>query len=335
MTTRAMVLPVIVGLLVLASSGRAAEPPASAPTLEEVMKNPARKVGFLRKTLTLTDGTERVYQAWVPLAYTADKKWPVILFLHGAGECGTEGEKMLNQGLPKEIKQRGGKFDFIVVIPQCKFFSLDSSPPPPPDGLKPKFKGGWRDTDEAAALGAFRLTLKEYSCDPDRAYLTGLSMGGFGTFAIAMKYPKLFAALVPICGGGDPARAPKIAHLPTWIWHGDADGVVPVENSRQMLEAHKSASAPQVKYTELKDVGHSAWDNAYASDALWQWLGARSRTAAAKNETATTAAKPDAANDSQDRQPKKMSGDMKPMDGQMRPMDGPVRPMEGRMKPLK
>ncbi len=270
-----------------AKAGGAPELP-SAPAIDAAMKDPNHKVGFIRKTLRLKDGTERIYQVWVPLDYTADKKWPVILFLHGAGECGTDGEKVLIQGLPKEIRKRDGKFEFIVVIPQCASMRPKESAP---EAAKeaPKAKGdrfggrwGWIDAQEELVMAALAATLKEYSCDTDREYLTGLSMGGFGTYLLAMKYPKEFVALVPICGGGDTGRAKEFADIPIWIWHGDADKTVPVDLSRKMVEALKAAGAKELKYTEVPDVGHNSWDNTYASDELWTWLLNHRRSAAVK-----------------------------------------------------
>lgn len=246
--------------------------PAATPSLADVMKDPSRKVGFIRKTIKLEDGTERIYQVWVPLNYTADKKWPVILFLHGAGESGTDGEKVLIQGLPKEITKRGGKFEFISVMPQCASFGIDRSEPPAPPGERPKRRGGWRDQQAAMAMGALDATLKEYACDPDRVYLTGLSMGGFGSFDLAMSAKGRFAAVVPICGGGAVGRAAEIKDIPMWIWHGDADKTVPIDNSRKMAEALVAAKAVELRYTEVPGVGHNSWDNTYADDAVYAWL---------------------------------------------------------------
>jgi predicted peptidase len=279
-----IVLTVFALPFALAGASEAAETPAAppqaaaktdeakaAPSLEEVMKDPNRKVGFVRKTARHADGTDRPYYVWVPLTYTAGTKWPVILFLHGAGECGTDGDKVLIQGLPKEIGKRGGKFDFIVVLPQC----VSLHPAPKEAGAaadKPRHKGGWRDAEEQLAIDALKATLKEYSCDTERVYLTGLSMGGYGTFAFALTYPSMFAATVPICGGGNVGRAGDIAHIPTWVWHGDADKTVPVENSRKMVAALVKDKAVEVRYTEVPGVGHNSWDNAYADDEVYKWL---------------------------------------------------------------
>lgn len=273
----------------LSAAPAATAPAAGSPTLEEVMKDPGRKVGFIRKTLKLDDGTERIYQVWVPLDYAAGKKWPVILFLHGKGESGTDGEKILIQGLPKEIKKRQGKFEFIVVIPQSASGAAMTVPSkgapktaekgPAGPAAPPRPRGGWVGADEEFAIKALQATQREYATDSDRVYLTGLSMGGFGTWRMAVNHPTLFAALVPICGGGDPSKAATFAHIPTWVWHGDADKTVPPDLSRKMVEALKAAGAKELKYTELPGVGHNSWDQAYASDELWTWLLAHRRAA--------------------------------------------------------
>ena len=283
--TRLPWLILSIGSLVLAlvctaaPPAQAADPPAAkaadtkapaASALDEIMKDPNHKVGFVRKTARHADGGDRPYYVWVPLDYTADKKWPTILFLHGAGESGTDGDKVLIQGLPKEIKKRDGKFEFIVVMPQC--ISMREAPKDEKAPDKPRPRGGWRDAEEQLAMDAFKATLKDYSCDPDRLYLTGLSMGGFGTFAFMVKYPNMFAATAPICGGGEPARAGDIAHIPTWVWHGDSDKTVPPDRSRSMVAALLKNKAVEVRYTEVVGVGHNSWDNTYADDAVYKWL---------------------------------------------------------------
>jgi len=121
------------------------------------------------------------------------------------------------------------------------------------------------------ALAILDEVQKEYKVDPKRVYLTGLSMGGFGTWSLAAAHPTKWAAIVPICGGGDPASAAKIKDIPCWCFHGDADPVVPVSFARLMVEAlRKSGASP--RYEEYHGVGHNSWDKAYASDELYQWL---------------------------------------------------------------
>jgi predicted peptidase len=118
-------------------------------------------------------------------------------------------------------------------------------------------------------------TLKnEFSIDTKRLYITGQSMGGFGTYAFITRHPGMFTAAVAVCGRGDPAEAKYIAKMPIWIFHGDKDTLVPVDYSRDMVEALKKAGG-NPKYTEYKGVGHNSWDRAYATDELWEWLFAQ------------------------------------------------------------
>lgn len=112
---------------------------------------------------------------------------------------------------------------------------------------------------------------KEFSIDPARIYVTGQSMGGFGTWDIIMRYPKKFAAAIPICGGGDPSQAKNIAHLPIWTYHGDKDNAVPIAGTREMVEALKKADG-NIKYSEYKDGGHNIWVRAWKEEDLTQWL---------------------------------------------------------------
>ena len=112
--------------------------------------------------------------------------------------------------------------------------------------------------------------MKEYKVDHKRQYLTGLSMGGMGTWSIAIAHPDRFAAIVPICGRGDTSAADKIKNLPCWCFHGDADTAVKVEGSREMIDAMKAGGEP--KYTEYAGVGHNSWDKAYGTDELYTWL---------------------------------------------------------------
>jgi predicted peptidase len=237
-----------------ALKGAAATPTTPPPTYDEAMADPNRKVGFIKKTLKDSAGKEHIYQVWVPLDYTPKQKWPLILFLHGSGESGTDGEKMMGQGLPGNIKRRKGQFEFIVVVPQST--------------------GGWSGAAEETALKGVKTACTEYSVDTDRIYLTGLSMGGFGAWDFARRYPKSFAACVPIAGGCDssPATVAILKTMPLWVWHGDNDGTVKPDSDRQMITALVKANAVDVRYTELKGVGHDSWSKAYSTDEVFEWL---------------------------------------------------------------
>lgn len=206
------------------------------------------KTGFLDKTFK--DGTK--YVVFIPHDYTPEKTYPVILFLHGSGESGTDGQKQVGTGLGKAIKKEEKTFPFITLFPQSQ-------------------KGGWKATGDEAqrALAILDETMKTYKIDEKRQYLTGLSMGGFGTWSLAAEYPTRWAAIAPICGGGDPGIAPKIKDIPCWNFCGDADKLV--VQSRKLIAALKEAGGNPI-YTEYPGVGHNSWDNAYGTAKLYEWF---------------------------------------------------------------
>jgi len=236
-------------------------------------RNP--ETGFLNRTL-VSSGTTYRYQVFLPAGWDRHSRWPVILFLHGAGERGDDGLLQTDVGLAHAIRKRVQTLAAVVVMPQCRN------------------KRPWTDPDmEAQALAALDQSIKEFHGDSDRVYLTGLSMGGYGTWDLAAKYPKKFAALVVICGGirgpkdtpwlsvplaSDPTvqdpyleTARRIGRTPVWIFHGTEDDRVPVEESRKMAEALKLSNG-NYKYTEYPGVKHVSWDRAYAEPALFPWL---------------------------------------------------------------
>ena len=193
------------------------------------------------------------YLLYLPENYESQARWPLILFLHGAGERGADIEKVKVHGPPKLIAQ-GKHLPFIVVSPQC-----------PADQW-------WSNELPVKNLTAL-LDQIERDCqvDPDRIYVTGLSMGGFGTWALACAQPDRFAAIAPICGGGDPKLVGRIKHLPTWVFHGDADNTVSVDQSKTMVEALKAAGG-SVKFTVYPGVGHDSWTQTYNDPALYDWF---------------------------------------------------------------
>ncbi|AWM40775.1 Endo-1,4-beta-xylanase Z precursor [Gemmata obscuriglobus] len=212
------------------------------------------KTGFIDKTFKNADGTTSPYVVFVPHTYDGTKEYPTVLFLHGSGET-KGGKKMpVEVGLGTAIKKREKDFPFIVVIPQSE-------------------KRTWQATsgDAKRALAMLDEVQKAYKTDPKRQYLTGLSMGGFGTWSIATTYPDRWAAIVPVCGGGNVKSAEKIKDVPTWVFHGDADTAVKVDLSREMVDAIKKAGGSP-KYTEYPKVGHNSWDAAYDTDELYKWL---------------------------------------------------------------
>src|SRR5262249_17824040 len=151
-------------------------------------------------------GAEAKYVLFVPHDYKGDKAYPLILFLHGSGESGTDGKKQVAVGLGPALKKHEKAFPFLVVFPQSQKYSWQAD-----------------SQDSQRAIAILDEVMKSYKVDPQRVYLTGLSMGGSGTWSLAAKYPGRWAAIVPVCGGGDPKQAEKIKHLPCWCFHGSAD----------------------------------------------------------------------------------------------------------------
>ncbi len=214
----------------------------------------AAETGFIDKVHKDADGKEAKYVVFIPKDYKGDKEYPVILFLHGSGETGTDGKKQAQTGLGNAIRKNEKNFAFITIFPQ----SQDRN-----------WRAGSKDADRA--LKILDETMKEYKTDSKRVYLTGLSMGGFGTWSLAAAYPTKWAAIAPVCGGGDPKAAEKFKDLPCWCFHGDADTAVKVDMSRNMIEALKKAGG-KPEYTEYPGVGHNSWDKAYGTAELYTWF---------------------------------------------------------------
>jgi predicted peptidase len=214
----------------------------------------AVKPGFHKKTFKNKDGSESPYVVFVPHGYDGTKEFPIILFLHGAGETKGGTKEPVEVGIGPAIKKQEKTFPAIVVIPQSE-------------------KRTWQaaSDDGKRAIAILDATMKELKADPKRQYLTGLSMGGYGTWSKSAAYPDRWAAIVPVCGGGNPKDADKIKDLPCWNFHGDADTAVKVERSREMIDALKAAGG-KPKYTEYPKVGHNSWDAAYGDKDMWAWL---------------------------------------------------------------
>jgi predicted peptidase len=223
-------------------------------TLARARAGEAKEHGFLERVYKDADGVTSKYVVFVPQDYKGDKEYPVILFLHGAGETLGGSKQPVEVGIGPAIKKRAKTFPFIVVIPQSH---------------KRTWKAGSADANRALAI--LDVVQKTYKTDPKRVYLTGLSMGGYGTWSLAVAEPERWAAIAPICGGGDPAQAAKIKDLPCWCFHGDADKPVPVKRSREMMRALWDAGG-HPNYTEYPGVGHNSWDPAYATDDLYLWM---------------------------------------------------------------
>lgn len=205
------------------------------------------------KRLAPTNGEqiEMQYLLYLPPAYDeTEDQWPLLLFLHGAGERGDDLELVKVHGPPKLIAE-GEDFPFVVISPQCPV-------------------GVWWSIETLHAL--INEVVETYRIDTSRIYVTGLSMGGYGSWDLAYTYPDLFAAAVPICGGGEPEKAPLMKEIPTWVFHGAKDEAVPPQRSQEMVDALAEAGG-NVRFTVYPEAGHvEAWVNAYGDPGLWEWL---------------------------------------------------------------
>ncbi|HST43994.1 MAG TPA: prolyl oligopeptidase family serine peptidase [Luteimonas sp.] len=232
---------------------------------------------FVDRTVSV-DGAAHRYRVFVPAgpadaAPGSDRARPVVLFLHGSGERGADGAAPASVGLGPYLRAHAATFPALVVFPQV-----------PADQE-------WAQ-NAAVAMAALDAATAEFGGDAARTYLTGISMGGYGTWELALRHPGRFAALVPVCGGitappgrpqlrvaaADTASDPfaetarRLRTVPTWIFHGGRDDVVPPEQSRRMAAALAAAGAGDSHYSEFAGVGHASWDAAYAHAPMWDWL---------------------------------------------------------------
>lgn len=283
---RTMLVPLVLAALCVAPRHtRAADesiPPQEAPVTDEPLSAEDLASVFASRSVRIqapgeNDGQpiEFRYRLLVPEKRRPGERYPLVLFLHGAGERGTDNLAQLTY-LPAWLAERRARktFPCFVLAPQCRaeamWADVDwSARESTPQRSAPT-------TDMAAAIAALEATLAEEAVDGDRVLLTGLSMGGYGTWDLAARFPDRFAAILPICGGGDEATAARIAGLPTWCFHGDADGAVPVERSRSMIAALRAAGGAP-RYSELPGVGHDSWTPAYRDPAVLEWLFAQRR----------------------------------------------------------
>jgi predicted peptidase len=242
-----------------------------------------QETGFLVRSVTVRSETYR-FQVYVPATYTSDREWPVILFLHGAGQRGTDGSRPTERELGTAIRKNSSRFPAIVVFPQARLGH------------------GWDDAMQDQAIAALASSMKEFRGDPNRTYLTGVSMGGAGAWQLAAREAGRFAALVIIAGSvtyfppgfqkerevafsqndflraADPYRAlaAKLKSVPIRLFHGSADMVVPASESRRMADALKGLQG-DVEFKEYEGVPHNCWDQAYAEPELWTWLFSQHR----------------------------------------------------------
>ncbi|TVR81473.1 MAG: phospholipase [Rhodospirillales bacterium] len=201
-------------------------------------------------------GAAVTYLLYLPAAYrpAPAPAWPLMVFLHGAGERGSDLSLVARHGPPKRVGDRAD-FPFVLAAPQC------------PAGAV------W---DPGRVLAVTDHVRRALNVDPERIVLTGLSLGGHGVWATAAARPDGFAALMPVCGCGDPATAPSLRHLPVWLFHGADDEVVPVSGSVRMAEALEAAGG-RVRLTVFPGIGHDSWTRVYAMPEVYDWLLAQRR----------------------------------------------------------
>lgn len=228
---------------------------------------------FERGSITIADARgapfSLPYRLHRAVGASAAMPAPLLLFLHGAGERGADNERQLIH-LPRKLVGAVPVVRFAghILAPQCPadakwvdvpWGEAHSTPIPAPS------------LPMQALLALLDQVLADATVDRARVLLTGLSMGGYGTWDLLARRPELFAAAMPLCGGGDEQTVGRFAHVPLWVWHGARDDAVPVERSRSMVAALRERGAP-VRYSELPQVAHRIWDVAYSPDGGLQWL---------------------------------------------------------------
>jgi predicted peptidase len=220
----------------------------------------SQAMGFLYKTITVENETY-AYCVYVPPDYTLEKAWPVILFLHGSGERGTDGFLQTDVGIGRTLRRNHAMIPAIVIMPQCR-----------PEQT-------WIGPMGRMALRCLEATSREYHLNGDRIYLVGLSLGGQGVWHIAASLPDRFAALLVVCGFAELGSstdlaeklAPPLTGVPISCFHGEQDTNVPVEKAREMVTAIRKAGG-HVEYTEFKDGTHFIWDRVFDNAETWRWL---------------------------------------------------------------
>ena len=264
----------------LAAAAEAATISPSEALTPQIQQQFARELRILndnnmkRETIKNADGSMWYCQG----VYNEDQpgKPAIVIFLHGIGERGNENLASIRLAVPDIVRQiKAAKQKVILIAPEC----------PSNQTWAPLHRGGAgaKLTEKPAqALGMVPILIqkkiKEFDADPDRVYITGLSMGGYGTWDLIARYgTDLFAAAMPCCGGGDPAQSAKMKDLPIWIFHGGADPTVPVMLSRRMYAALKEAGNENVFYKEYPGVQHDCWTQTYRNPEAWKWLFSQKR----------------------------------------------------------
>ena len=229
---------------------------------------------FAARTYQASDGKMMPYRLLLPEDYRKETRYPVVLFFHGAGERGTNNTAQLTHGTKLFLQPAvRAQFPCIVIAPQCPEgeqwvdmpWSADSGTQPD----KPS-------SAMTLALEILASVQKEFSVDPDRIYVTGLSMGGFATWDLITRYPDRFAAAAPVCGGGDTTIASRAAKVLVWTFHSSDDSAVKVKRTRDMVDGMRAAGGKPI-YFEYSGLGHNSWDKAYSEAELLPWMFSQHR----------------------------------------------------------
>lgn len=246
-----------------------AQPPTATPSATDNWQSLLEPREFSDE-----QGKTLKYRLMKPADYHPNKKYPLVVFLHGAGERGDDNVAQLKHGVKNFASDEHRKqYPCFVLVPQCpageKWVNVDWSssksdmPTDPSQSLK-------------LTMAIVQSMIENSGVDRTRIYVTGLSMGGYGTWDALSRYSEWIAAAAPICGGGDPTQVEKFASVPIWAFHGGKDEIVRPERSRQMIEALKKIGV-EAKYTEYESAGHDSWTATYADPAFHQWLFAQRR----------------------------------------------------------
>lgn len=212
--------------------------------------------------LELSGGGSISYLLYLPNGYEDAEKHPVMLFLHGRGESYGPLSLVKKWGPPRLV-ERGEDLPYILVSPQCPGESRWNAP-----------------EQQQALVQLLDHVAGRFKADADRVYLTGLSMGGYGSWTLAAKHPERFAAVIPVCGGGNPDDAASLKTLPIWVFHGTEDSAVPFQRSVDMVDAIKQAGGTKIRFTSLENVGHNCWSATYATPEIYQWMNGHKRAGA-------------------------------------------------------
>lgn len=239
---------IVLGLMAILGASALLSACASSPP-------PGAEVGPTLIFRTIVDAGENTrYAVILPRGYSKNARWPAIMFLHGSGECGTEGVRPTHVGLPPAALAHPERWPFVIIIPQ-----------------KPTREMRWIDR-RTNVLAVLDDALNNHSIDRSRLYLSGLSQGGAGTWDIAAAHPEMFAAIVPVCGFADAVGvAPSLIETPVWAFHGEKDDIVPPARTREIVaEIERLGGSPRATF--FPDANHNSWDPAYATPDLPAWL---------------------------------------------------------------